>query len=99
MAYITQKEFEQAITLLADEHGLHRLRDRFVRLNGLVSRRKLPSARHLADQLYMLSSGLRSEGAPSYAFQAIWSETISEKFGEGSEEQLEPLIELSLIHI
>ena len=93
MANLTQNEFTRAIEILAEEMGLQRLRDKFFRLNGLVTRRKVASAHSLADQLYMLSSGLRRQVPSSLAFQAIWSETIHDKVGEEGEENLEKLAE------
>jgi hypothetical protein len=91
MAHLTQNEFQRAIQILADEMGLQRLRDKFVRLNGLVTRRKVASAESLANQLYQLSSGLRRQVPASLAFQAIWTETIHDKIGEEGEENLEKL--------
>jgi hypothetical protein len=91
MAYLTQNEFHRAVEILAEEMGLQRLRDKFFRLNGLVTRRKVASAESLAGQLYMLSSGLRRQVPSSIAFQAIWSETIHDKLGEEGEEGLEKL--------
>jgi len=91
MAHLTQNEFHRAIQILADEMGLQRLRDKFLRLNGLVTRRKVASADTLANQLYQLSSGLRRQVPASLAFQAIWTETIHDKLGEEGEENLEKL--------
>jgi hypothetical protein len=93
MAVLTQKEFQRAITILADEMGLQRLRDRFVRLNALVTRRKVASADNLADQLYMLSSGLRRQVAATYAFHALWGESVNAKLGEDGEKDLEKMAE------
>lgn len=93
MAQLTQKEFAQAITLLADEIGLQRLRDRFVQLNALVTRRKVTSAQHLADQLYMLSAGLRRQVPATYAFHHIWTESLNAKLGDEGEKNLEKLAE------
>jgi hypothetical protein len=93
MAQLTQKEFRHAITLLANEMGLQRLRDRFVKLNALVTRRKVASPDNLADQLYMLSSGLRRQVAATYAFHAVWGEHLQAKLGEDGEKSLEKLAE------
>lgn len=93
MAYLTQLEFQHAITLLANEMGLQRLRDRFVKYNALVTRRKVASPQVLADQLYMLSSGLRRQVPATYAFQAVWGESVNAKLGEEREKQLETLAE------
>jgi hypothetical protein len=91
MAHLTQKEFQQAIALLATQMGLQRLRDRFVQLNGLVTRRKVASPESLADQLYLLSSGLRRQVPATYAFHAIWNESLKAKLGEEGEKQLETI--------
>ncbi len=93
MAHLTQKEFQHAITLLAGEIGLQRLRDRFVKLNALVTRRKVASPESLADQLYMLSAGLRRQVPATYAFHAVWSERLNEKLGEDGEKNLEKMAE------
>lgn len=93
MAALSQKEFQRAIALLAAEIGLQRLRDRFVKLNALVTRRKVASPESLADQLYMLSSGLRRQVPATYAFHAVWTESLNEKLGEEGEKQLEKLAE------
>src|SRR5512136_1556580 len=93
MAALTQKEFQRAVTMLADEMGLQRLRDRFVRLNALVTRRKVASPESLADQLYMLSAGLRRQVAATYAFHAVWGESVNAKLGEDGEKSLEKLAE------
>ena len=93
MAQLTQKEFRNTITLLANEMGLQRLRDRFVKLNALVTRRKVASPDNLADQLYMLSAGLRRQVAATYAFHAVWGEHLQAKLGEDGEKHLEKLAE------
>src|SRR5512139_3859676 len=88
MAQLTQAEFQQAITLLADEMGLQRLRDRLVRLNAFVTRRKVASPQALADQLYLLSAGLRRQVPATYAFHAIWGEQINSRLGEEGEKNI-----------
>jgi hypothetical protein len=93
MATLTATEFTRAVTLLADQLGLQRLRDRLVRLNGLVTRRGVASAAALADQLYMLTGGLRRQVAATYAFQAIWSETLNPKLGEDGDKKFEQMAE------
>jgi hypothetical protein len=93
MAHLTQREFEQAIALLAKEIGLQRLRDRFVQLNALVTRRKVTSPEHLADQLYLLSAGLRRQVPATYAFHHLWTEHLNTKLGEDGEKALEKLAE------
>jgi hypothetical protein len=91
MAHLTQKEFQQAIALLAQDIGLQRLRDRFVQLNALVTRRKVSSAESLADQLYMLSAGLRRQVPATYAFHRLWAESLSAKLGDDGEKNLEEI--------
>ncbi len=91
MAQLTQREFQHVIALLAKELGLQRLRDRFVQLNALVTRRKVASPESLADQLYMLSSGLRRQVPATYAFHTVWSERLAAKLGEEGEKELEKL--------
>ncbi len=89
MANLTQQEFTQAVGLLADELGLQRLRDRFVKLNGLVTRRRATSVQALSDQLYLLTSGLRRQVPATLAFHSIWNELVTSKIGEEGEKRLE----------
>lgn len=89
MANLTQQEFIQAVSILADELGLQRLRDRFVKLNGLVTRRRATSVGALADQIYMLTSGLRRQVPATLAFHTIWTEQVTNKIGEDGEKALE----------
>lgn len=91
MAFLNQNEFHEAITLLASDMGLQRLRDKLVRLNGFVTRRSVASADKLADQLYMLSSGLRRQSPATIAFHGVWGEMLSDKVGKDGEEKLEEL--------
>lgn len=93
MAHLTQAEFHQAIELLAQEAGLQRLRDKFVRLNALVTRRKVASADALADQLYMLTGNLRRQVPATFAFHHLWGESLQAKLGEDGEKNLEKLAE------
>lgn len=93
MAHLTQSEFERAVELLAEAHGLDRLRDKFFKLRGLVTRRGYKSAASLAQQLYNLSSGMRREVPANLAFQAIWAEHLGSKLGEGADERFEKLAE------
>ena len=94
MASLSATEFTRAVTILSEQLGLQRLRDRLVRLNGLVTRRGVKSAAVLADQLYMLTGGLRRPVAATYAFQAVWSETLNAKLdGEDAEKQFEQMAE------
>jgi len=91
MAFLTQSEFHQAIELLAEDMGLQRLRDKLVRLNGFVTRRAVTSASTLADQLYLLSSGLRRQAPATFAFHGVWTDMLNEKVGKEGEEKLEEL--------
>lgn len=91
MAHLTQSEFERAVELLAEAHGLDRLRDKLFKLRGLVTRRGYKSAASLAQQLYNLSSGLRREVPANLAFQAIWAEHLGSKLGDGADERFEKL--------
>ncbi len=93
MAQLTQKEFEYAVRLLADELGLQRMRDKMVRMNALVTRRGVSSPEVLANQLYMLTSGLRRQVPATFGFFAVWNETLHSKLGEEGEENLEKLAE------
>jgi len=93
MAFLTQDEFHQAIELLARDIGAQRLRDKLVRLNALVTRRKVASIRALADQLYMLTGNLRRQVPATYAFHHLWAEGLQSKLGEEGEKNLEKLAE------
>jgi hypothetical protein len=93
MAHLTADEFSQTIRLLADDLGLHRLRERLVRLNALVARRGAPSADALADQLYMLTGGLRRQVPATVALQALWSERVTERLGEDGDKEIEAIAE------
>lgn len=93
MANLTQQEFTRAIELLAEDLGLQRLRDRFVRLNALVTRRRAVSAQRLADQLYLLTGGMRRQIAATVAVHSIWTERVNEKLGEDGEKAFEELAE------
>lgn len=89
MAYLTADEFSQTIRFLADDLGLQRLRDRLVRLNALVTRRRAASADVLADQLYLLTGGLRRQVPATFGVQGLWSEMVNKRVGEDGEKDLE----------
>ncbi|MCX8073758.1 MAG: hypothetical protein N3C12_15125 [Candidatus Binatia bacterium] len=93
MAQLTAAEFREAMRLLAAELGVQRLRDKLVRVGALVSRRGKPDAEQLAEQLYLLSGGLRRQTAATFGFFAIWNETLHSKLGKEGEERLEQLAE------
>lgn len=91
MATLTADEFAQTVRCLADDMGLQRFRDKLVRLNALVARGRAPSADKLADQLYMLTGGLRRQVPATVAVQGLWSEQINQRLGEDGEKALEGL--------
>lgn len=91
MAHLTQQEFARVVSLLAEDLGLQRLRDRFVRYHALVTRRKVASAERLAEQLYMLTGGLRRQVPATLAVHGIWTEQVNGKLGEEGEKELEEL--------
>ena len=91
MATLTAEEFAQTVRCLADDLGLQRLRDKLVRMNALVTRRRVASADALADQLYMLTGGLRRQVAATLALQSLWAERMNERLGEDGEKALEEL--------
>lgn len=91
MAHLTQQEFVRVVSLLAEDLGLQRLRDRFVRYHALVTRKKVASAEKLADQLYMLTGGLRRQVPATLAVHGIWTEQVNAKLGEEGEKELEEL--------
>ena len=93
MANLTQKEFQHAMELLAAEVGLQRLHDKLLRIKALVTRRKAMSVEKLADQLYLLSAGLRRQVPATIGFYAVWNETLHAKLGEEGEERLEKMAE------
>jgi uncharacterized protein with von Willebrand factor type A (vWA) domain len=93
MANLTPGEFARVVRGLADDLGLQRLRDKLVRLNALVTRRRATSAEALADQLYMLTGGLRRQVAATIALQSLWAEQMSQALGEEGEKALEGLAE------
>ena len=93
MAILTQEEFAQAIGCLADDLGAQRLRDKLVRLNALVTRRRVGSVQALASQLYTLTGGLRRQVPASIALQSLWAEQTNQRLGEEGEKSLEELAE------
>jgi hypothetical protein len=93
MANPTSDEFTQMITYLAEEGGLQRFRDKLVRFNALVTRRRIASVGKLADQLYMLTGGLRREVPATVALHSLWGEQVREKLGEDGEKELESVAE------
>jgi hypothetical protein len=92
MAHLTQEEFTQTIGILAADMGLQSLRDRLVRLNALVTRRRATSAEQLAGQLYQLTGALRRQVPATVALQSLWAERINTKIDEQAEKELEEII-------
>src|SRR5207244_4241286 len=76
MAFLTPDEFGAAIGVLAEHHGVERLRERLARLNAFTSRRGLNNAAAIADRLFALSGGLRRQVAATLAFTSLWQEFV-----------------------
>lgn len=93
MANLTPEEFGRVVRCLADDLGVQRLRDKLVRLNALVTRRRAASPEALADQLYMLTGGLRRQVAATIVVQSLWAEQLHEKIGEENEKALGEMAE------
>lgn len=93
MANLTPAEFAQTVRCLADDLGLQRLRDKLVRLNALVTRRRAASADALAEQLYMLTGGLRLQVPATIALQGLWGEQMNQRLGEDGEKALGEMAE------
>jgi hypothetical protein len=91
MANLTAEEFTQTVRCLADDLGLQRLRDTLVRRNALVMRRRVASADALANQLYLLTGGLRRPIPATIVVQSLWGERLTERLGEDGEKALEGL--------
>jgi len=91
MAFLTAEEFAAAIGVLAEHHGVERLRERLARLNAFTSRRGLNSAAAIADRLFALSGGLRRQVGATFAFTSLWQELVATRLGEAGEKRLETL--------
>src|SRR5437899_11566277 len=91
MAFLTAEEFGTAIGVLAEHHGVERLRERLARMNAFTSRRGLNSAAAIADRLFALSGGLRRQAAATFAFTSLWQELVGARLGEAGEKRLEAL--------
>jgi hypothetical protein len=89
MAILTLGEFTEAVTALAEQHGVERLRDRLAHMNAFTSRRGLNSAGAIAERLHMLTGGLRRQVAATYAFSQLWNEMVTGRLGEEGEKRLE----------
>ena len=95
MAFLTAEEFGAAIGVLAEHHGVERLRERLARLNAFTSRRGLNSAPAIADRLFALSGGLRRQVGATFAFTSLWQELVGARLGETGEKRLETLGQIS----
>jgi len=93
MANLTLAEFTEAVTALAEHHGVEQLRERLVRMNAFTSRRGLNSPAALAERLHLLTGGLRRQVPATYAFSSLWTDMIGSRLGEEGEKQLEELAE------
>lgn len=93
MARLTANEFEALIRVLTEAHGLGKLQDRLVRLNAVVSRRRLGSETALARQLYPLTGGLERDGVATRVVLALWEELLGQKLEEDSSKRLDELAE------
>lgn len=91
MAQLTPAEFAEAVVVLADHHGVERLRDKLARMNAFTSRKGLTSAAAIAERLQLLTGGLRRQVAATYAFSVLWNEMVGARLGEGGEKALEEL--------
>jgi hypothetical protein len=91
MAFLTAEEFAAAVGVLAEHHGVERLRERLARLNAFTSRRGLNSATAIADRLFALSGGLRRQVGATFAFTSLWQELVAARLGEEGEKRLETL--------
>lgn len=91
VAFLTSAELSEAVEILSAELGFGKLCERFARLGAFVSRRRPASTRQLSERLYALTGGLRREAPPTYAFHAVWSESISARLGKEGEEKLEEI--------
>src|SRR2546428_6728231 len=91
MAFLSLEEFGGAIGVLAEHHGVERLRDRLARPNAFTSRRGLNSAAAIADRLFALSGGPRRQVATTLAFTSLWQELVGARLGEAGEQRLHAL--------
>ena len=91
MALLTHVEFTEAVSALAEHHGVERLRERLARMNAFTSRRGLNTAVAIADRLQLLSGGLRRQVPATFAFSALWNEMVEGRVGEEGAHELEQL--------
>ena len=93
MAQLTPVEFAEAVAILAEDHGVERLREQLARMNAFTSRRGLNTATALADRLQLLTGGLRRQVPATYAFSSLWNQMVGTRLGEEGEKTLEGLAE------
>ena len=93
MANLSPTEFTDAVTALAGELGLERLRQRLAALNAFQSQKGLTTPTLLAERLYRLSGGLRLNVPATFAFTQVWTQLVGERIGEEREKTFEELAE------
>ncbi len=93
MANLKAEEFSKIIEFLAEDHGLQAFRDKLVRLNALVTRRRAGKVANLANQLYTLTGGLRRDVPATIAIHTLWGEKVNEGLDEKLEKGLEKTAE------
>jgi hypothetical protein len=93
MAQLTTQEFDSMIETLVERVGFNRFYENLLKANALVSRKRPPSAKALATQLYQLSAGLRREHPARYAVEVLWQDMLSKSVNEEQTKTIEQLIE------
>jgi hypothetical protein len=93
MASLTPAEFTEAVSILAEHHGVERLRDRLAAMNAFTSRRGLNTAAAIAERLHSLTGGLRRQVAGTYAFSSLWTEMVAGQLGDEREKALEAMVD------
>lgn len=93
MARLTAEEFNTFLEELVTGQGLGKVQDRLVRLNAVVSRRRLGSAQALARQLYPLTGGLDRDATPTRVLLALWEDFLGSRIGEETGKRLDELAE------
>lgn len=88
MAQLSSAEFTEAVTALAEHHGVERLREQLARMNAFTSRRGLNSAAAIAERLHLLTGGLRRQVTATYAFSSLWNDMVGARLGEDGEKNL-----------
>jgi hypothetical protein len=91
MGHLTVDELTAAVTMLGEQQGLERVRNRLADMNAFTSRRGLGTPAALAGRLHQLTGGLRREVVATFAFMSLWNELVGGKLGEDGEKKLEAL--------